>query len=294
MIPTAKGYFSGAGLFEIGIMNEGIEFIQSNDIDPDAIEFMDNNKHYFSHSVVDTSIEDLIVKDQPNADISVFTYPCKRYSTIADIHGVRTGENLFLHAFRHFAIEQPEAYVIENVPGIKKFRVVMEAMTQLPQYYVNVFCPVNASYWLPQDRKRLIIIGTKKPFSINAPTPAKIKPTIKDIIEENPVFEMPDYVVSRINGKYRDRPIVVDPNDDNAIAPTCLAHYAKDLGTRLLKDDSVPHGLRPFTVREYARLQGVPEDIVFKNKRSDYKLIGNGVPIQIGSWVGKELMRYFN
>ena len=75
----------------------------------------------------------------------------------------------FLHFFRHIAIEKPEMYIVENVPGMKKFKVVMEAMTKLPDYYVNVFCPVDASNWLPQKRKRLILIGTRKAFSISAP-----------------------------------------------------------------------------------------------------------------------------
>ena len=115
-------------------------------------------------------IKDKTVQEQPQSDIIVGTYPCTKYSAIADIHGTRTGDDLFLHFFRHIAIEQPEMYVVENVPGMKKFKVVMEAMTKLPNYYVNIFCPLNASLWLPQRRKRLILIGTKKPFSIAAPT----------------------------------------------------------------------------------------------------------------------------
>jgi DNA (cytosine-5)-methyltransferase 1 len=185
-------------------------------------------------------------------------------------------------------------YVVENVPGMKKFKVVMEAMTKLPDYYVTVFCPVDAANWLPQRRKRLILIGTKKPFPIHAPIPARNRPMLKDILEKDPVVEMPDYVISRINGKYRDQPIIVDPSLVNAMAPTCVAHYAKDLGTRLVKDPATEYGLRPFSIREYARLQGFPDDFHFENKRSSYKLIGNAVPVQMGKWIGDNVMRYFN
>ena len=69
---------------------------------------------------------------------------------------------------------------------------------------------------------------------------------------------MPAYVISRINGKYRDLPIIVDPDQSNIIAPTCVAHYSKDLSTRLVKDKSSKYGLRPFSIREFARLQGFP------------------------------------
>ena len=279
---------------EIGIMQAGIKVIQSLDLDTDATHCMKINSHYFSHSVLTIDIKDITVLEQPATDIIVGTYPCTKYSPIADIHGTRTGDDLFLHFFRHIAIEKPEMYIVENVPGIKKFKVVMEAMTKLPDYYLNVFCPVDASNWLPQRRKRLILIGAKKPFAINAPTQIANRPTLKNILEKNPEIEMPDYVIKRMNGKYRDLPIVVDPEISNALAPTCVAHYAKDLSTRLVKDKNAKYGMRPFSIREYARLQGFPDDFIFENKRSSYKLIGNAVPVHMGAWAGREAMRYFN
>ena len=78
------------------------------------------------------------------------------------------------------------------------------------------------------------------------------------------------------------------------MAPTCVAPYANDLGTRLVKDKKAKYGLRPVLVREYARLQGLPDDFKFENKRSSHKLIRNAAPVQMGEWVGKIAMRYFN
>jgi DNA (cytosine-5)-methyltransferase 1 len=291
--PTAKGYFSGAGGMEIGMMQAGVQMTQSLDLDKDAIECMQLNPHYFNHTILHKDIKDITVLEQNQSDIVVGTYPCTKYSAIADIHGTRTGDDLFLHFFRHIAIERPEMYIVENVPGMKKFQVVMEAMTRLPDYYVNVFCPIDAANWLPQRRKRLIVIGTREPFNIEDPQ-ISLRPKLRNIIEENPSYEMPDYVVARIQGKYRDQPIVVDPEDDDALAPTCVAHYAKDLGTRLVKDRNTPMGLRPFSIREYARLQGFPDDFNFPEKRSSYKLIGNAVAVDMGRWVGEQAMKYFN
>jgi len=292
--PTAKGYFSGCGGMEIGLMQAGINLIQSLDLDGDATKCMKANPHYFSHPVLHADIKDLTVLEQPQSDIIVGTYPCTKYSPIADIHGTRTGDDLFLHFFRHIAIARPEMYIVENVPGMKKFKVVMEAMTKLPDYYVHVFCPVDAANWLPQKRQRLILVGTRKPFSISHPTAVAKIPRIKDILEPSPKVDLPDYVIKRMNGGYRDLPIIVDPVDSKALAPTCVAHYAKDLSTRLVKDKNYPLGVRPFTVREYARLQGFPDDFHFEDKRSSYKLIGNAVPVHMGEWVGREAVRYFN
>lgn len=291
--PTAKGYFSGCGGMELGMMLAGVNVIQSLDLDKEATDCMKANSNYFAHQILTEDIKTKTVLDQTDSDIIIGTYPCTKYSPIADIHGTRTGDDLFLHFFRHIAIAKPEMYVVENVPGMKKFEVVMEAMTKLPDYYVNVFCPVDAAYWLPQRRKRLILIGTRKPFHIAAPKPSAKRVRLRDILEKEPQVEMPEYVLRRIKGKYRDLPIVIDPDDTDALAPTCVAHYAKDLSTRLVKDPNAEHGVRPFSIREYARLQGFPDDFHFPNRRSSYRLIGNAVPVHMGEWVGREVMRYF-
>lgn len=292
--PTANGYFSGAGLLEIGMQQAGIKMIQSLDIDPAATACMQRNPHYFSHKVLTCDIKEKTVREQPQSDIILGTYPCNKYSNMAELHDTCTGDDLFLHFFRLIALRRPEMYVVENVPGMKKFPVVMEAMTQLPDYYVNVFCPVDAANWLPQRRKRLLLIGTRRNFMFMAPTPANIRPKLRDLLEPSPAIELPQYVLNRLKGQYRDRPIIIDPAKPGAIAPTCLAHYAKDLGTRLVKDAKAKYGVRPFTVREYARLQGVPDDYHFDNTLESYRLIGNGVPVPMGRWLGLQAMKYFN
>ena len=205
-------------------MNAGIELVQSLDLDAEATECLKANPHYFSHSILNEDIKEKLVLEQCKTDIIVGTYPCTKYSAIADLHKARTGDDLFLHFFRHIALEKPEMYIVENVPGMKKFKVVMEAMTRLPDYYVHVFCPVDAAIWLPQRRKRLILVGTRKRIIINEPQIPSRRQKIKDILEKDPNVEMPEYVLHRIKGKYRDLPIIVDPEDENAIAPTCVAH----------------------------------------------------------------------
>ncbi len=207
--PTAKGYFSGCGGMELGMLQAGVNIIQLLDLDVEATACMKINSHYFSHTILIADIKDKTVLEQPKSDILIGTYPCTKYSPIADIHGTRTGDDLFLHFFRHIAIEKPEMYIVENVPGMKKFKVVMEAMTKLPDYYVHVFCPVDALNWLPQKRKRLILIGTRKLYNISAPNVILNRPKLKDILEKNPNVDMPAYVIKRIEGKYRDCPLLL-------------------------------------------------------------------------------------
>lgn len=275
---------------DLGLIEAGCQIVQALEYDPVCCETLRMN---FSHSVVSADIRGVTVLNQPRADFIALTFPCNHYSAIADIHGTRTGDDLFLHGFRHVVLEQPEAFVVENVPGMKKFKVVMECFTKIPDYYVQVFCPVDASNWLPQVRKRLILIATKKPFHIWAPQVNR-RVKLKDIMEKDVAIKIPEYVFARLKGKYRDRPIISDPERDD-IAPTCVAHYHKDLSTRLVKDRSFACGIRPYTVREYARLQGFPDWFRFAGSDSQaFKGIGNAVAIPVGRWIGEQLVRYFN
>lgn len=281
---TAKSYFSGAGGMDYGLSESGIEIIRSYEIDKTCCETLRLN---FTHEILETDITKITVLDQPKTDIMVGTFPCTKYSNIADIHGTRTGDDLFLHYFRHIALERPEMYIVENVPGMRKFRVVMEALTKLPDYYVRVECPVNANMWLPQERKRLILFGTRKPFD-NLEYPESIPLRMKDILENNPDVNIPDYVYSRLNGAYRDKPIITNAD---GIAPTCVAHYSKDVSTRLVNDGT---RIRPYSSREYARLQGFPDSFHFAGSERDiYKQVGNAVAVPMGRWVGQQAKRYF-
>ncbi|MBS0918365.1 MULTISPECIES: DNA cytosine methyltransferase [Providencia] len=287
---TVNSYFAGAGLMDIGLIQSGIHIGQAFELDKSACK---TYRHNLGDHVKECDIAQELVLEQDSCDGMIFTYPCTKYSTIADIHGVRTGDELFLHALRHLAIARPEFYVVENVPGMRAFPVVMEAMQKMPDYYVNVFCPIKSETWLPQKRSRLIIIGTKRYFT---PRPPENHKPIKliDILEIEPDINIPRSVYSRMNGEYRDLPIISDPINGE-LAPTCVAHYAKDKSTRLIADKTFPMGVRPYTVREYARLQGVPDWFKFPVSQTDaYRQIGNGVSVPVGAWIGDEIKRYMS
>lgn len=284
---TAKSYFSGAGGMDQGLSEAGINILQSYEIDSKCCETLKSN---FKHEICQADISKITVLDQDEADVFVGTFPCTKYSTIANLHGTRSGDDLFLHFFRHIALARPEVYIIENVEGMKKFKIVMEALTKLPGYYVRVECPVNANMWLPQQRKRLIVIGTKKPFD-NFKYPECEPTKLRDIVENKPTINIPQYVYNRLNGKYRDKPIISNPFNDD-IAPCCLAHYSSDVSTRMVQDGDL---VRPYTPLEYARLQGFPDSFKFSGSSSDkYKQIGNAVAVPMARWIGEQVQRYFN
>jgi DNA (cytosine-5)-methyltransferase 1 len=288
MMFTVNSYFSGGGLLDIGLIEAGIQIENSYEIDSTCCRVQADNLGDHVHQ---SDISEKLVQGD-NCDAMVFTYPCTKYSAISDIHGTRTGDELFLHALRHQALARPELYAVENVPGMRAFPVVMEAMTRMPDYYVQVFCPVEASTWLPQRRARLIIIGSKRRFNWRPPETGR-RISLLEILEEDPKVTLPKAIEHRMGGKYRDLPIISDPSRGD-IAPTCVAHYAKDKSTRLVVDKRFPLGVRPYSVREWARLQGVPDWYQFNCSDTDaYRMIGNGVAVPVGEWLGREMNRYF-
>lgn len=287
---TVNSYFCGAGLMDLGLVSAGIDVNQAFELDADACKTYRAN---FGDHIQQCDLAKQLVMEQDSCDGMVFTYPCTKYSTIGDIHGTRTGDELFLHALRHLAIARPEFYVVENVPGMRAFPVVMEAMTKMPDYYINVFCPIKSELWLPQRRDRLIIIGTKRPFTVRPPENSR-PISLAEILETSPEVTLPKAIKARMNGEYRDLPIISDPSKGD-IAPTCVAHYAKDKSTRLVVDKNYPMGVRPYSIREWARLQGVDDSFVFPvSNTAAYRQIGNGVPKQVGHWIGSEMIRYMN
>lgn len=287
---SVNSYFSGAGLMDVGLLNAGITIGQAFELDADACK---TYRHNLGDHVTQCDLSNQLVLEQDSCDGMVFTYPCTKYSTIADIHQTRTGDELFLHALRHLALARPEFYIVENVPGMRAFPVVMEAMSKLPDYYVQVFCPVESETWLPQRRSRLIIIGTRRPFSIRTPESTR-RVRLTDILEADPQVKTTKAIRNRMTGVYRDRPIISNPANDD-LAPTCMAHYAKDKSTRLVADKRFEFGVRPYTVREFARLQGLPDWFQFPvSDTAAYRQIGNGVSVPVGEWIGREITRYFS
>jgi DNA (cytosine-5)-methyltransferase 1 len=54
-----------------------------------------------------------------------------------------------------------------------------------------------------------------------------------------------------------------------------------------------PDELRPFSVRENARIQSFPDSWVFKGSMSEqYKQVGNAVPVNLAKEVGVSIINY--
>lgn len=56
-----------------------------------------------------------------------------------------------------------------------------------------------------------------------------------------------------------------------------------------------PDETRPFSIREYARIQSFPDEWEFSGGvGAQYRQIGNAVPVNLAKYIGKSLVHYLN
>ena len=284
---TVKSLFAGAGGLDCGFRQAGLNVVESYEFESNACDTLANAG---DGAVYKCDISRLLLENQIRTYVIAACFPCTHFSTA----GLRDGDELYLEAHRIIRCLEPELFVIENVPAMQRFDIVMEAFTKMPHYHVSCFVLNAADCGAPQNRKRLIIIGSRHPFAWNfSPVPESEKKRLIDILESNVDLPLSKGAMNRLNGKNKGQwPAHIYDPAEKEYGPTCVAHYAKDQGDQLTVDPG--NGtIRSFTVREYARLQGFPDDYPFaKGKVATLKQIGNAVSPYMAKAIGKEIVRY--
>lgn len=110
-------------------------------------------------------------RELPKLDIYVCGFPCQPFS----LAGKRLGSsdprsNIFLHCVQTIVKCCPSLFILENVPGIMScnsgeyFKSIRISLSQLTDYNIDYQILNTKDYGIPQNRKRLFIIGTLKPL----------------------------------------------------------------------------------------------------------------------------------
>jgi len=329
---TTFSFFSGGGVFDQGFKDAGYNVTVANECDPFAADFYEMNHKdtkLYRDAIQFISTQDLL-HEHGRPEVILLTFPCTNYSAMANLHGNRhhdsvvggskweryaeRGGDLFLHACRMVAWMQPKAFVIENVPGIKGMKIVMDTIKNIPMtrtgeklgtYYTFTYDKVNTKdFGLPQNRERIIIVGTSKKLK-KIPSlrkrPLERRHIVGEILEENPdvpgldgIDSLPDYIRRRLTGEpspktgkpYRDKPSI-KRNAEDEIANTCVAHYRKDQGTSMVERE--PGIITPYSIYEQAALQGM-EGFKLPQTLRTFEVIGNAVSRPVGFAIAEALL----
>lgn len=248
-------------------------------------------------TVFEGQIQTLLLENYPSqCPVFFITFPCDKYTEAANIHHEQTGDSLYLEALREIVLNYPEVVILENVYGLKKFKRVMQTFQCLPLYHCTEFLLYGEDF-THQKKKRVFLILHRQPYvfptleTYRLPKPGAI---LKDYLElDTPFRDIPPYVYTRLEGGYRDLPIIYHPNQIEAV--NLFTNYARDRSLFLVHDQRAPRGLRPFTVRETANLHGFPKDYQFLGPLGEtYDMVVDSVMPLMAYAIGKAISAYFS
>jgi len=156
--------FSGIGGFAKGISDAGytIKKHYFSEIDKHAIA---NYKYNFKNSIYVGSVTDFRGSSIAKPDIITFGSPCQDFSLAgkrAGMEGQRS--SLILEAIRIISETKPSVFIWENVKGAfssndgADFWGIISAFTNIGGYRLEwQLC--NTSWFLPQNRERIYLVG---------------------------------------------------------------------------------------------------------------------------------------
>jgi DNA (cytosine-5)-methyltransferase 1 len=278
---TVLDLFAGCGGLSLGFEANGFKTI--------GYEMEENATKTYNYNLLGECFNQELTTETiyPKADIVIGGPPCQPFSVGGKQLGLkdsRDGFPIFLSAIEQL---EPEVLLFENVRGMlyKNKWYLKEVIEELEKlgYYISYSLLNAKDYEVPQNRERVIVLGTKKKNRL----PKKIhrKVTAGDALgelafqfDENSKFFTES--MDRYVAKYEKASKCVNPRDLYLDRPartlTCrnLAGATGDMHRVRLKDGR----RRRITVREAARLQSFPDWFTFTGTEThQFNQIGNAV-----------------
>lgn len=331
---TSIELFAGGGGLALGLEKAGLEHILLNELMPEACETLRINRPNWNVVEGDVSKIDFS-SYRGKVDVVSGGFPCQTFSYAGKKAGFNDARGtLFFEFARVIKETQPKMFIGENVRGLlihdggRTLATIKSVLEDLGYVLVEPHVLKAIFYRVPQKRERLLLIGIRKDlseyFRFNWPKKAARMYTVGDALRKGELFDsdVPPSAGARFpkrkaeilamvppGGYWRDLPIDVQKEymkksfylpggrtgmarrmSWNAPCLTLLCSPSMNQTERCHPSES-----RPFTVREYARLQTFPDDWKFAgNTAMQYKQIGNAVPVNLAYVVGLSVVDALN
>jgi len=324
--------FAGAGGLALGLEEAGLDCVLLNEIDKNACQTLRANRPKWN--VVEGDVSKLDFKKyKGQIDVLTGGFPCQAFSYAGKKLGFEDARGTLFYEFARAVKEvKPLIAVGENVRGLlthEKGKTLAGMISILEELGYKVVPPqvLKAIFYnVPQKRERLLIVAIRKDLKIDFEFPAPNKKilTIKDALKKGVLFdkdvpksEGQKYPKDKADimklvppgGYWRDLPLPIQKAymkqsfylgggktgmarrmswDEPSLTLTCAP--AQKQTERCHPDET-----RPFTVREYARIQTFPDDWEFSGSTtSQYKQIGNAVPVNLAKALGHQIIKALN
>ena len=160
--------------FELACVEKGMksECVFTSEIKPYAVDVLKQNH---PEEKIQGDITQIDAKDIPDFDFLLAGFPCQAFSTAGKRLGFSdTRGSLFFEVARILKEKQPYGFILENVEGLvkhnlankndktgKTLSVILKTLGELG-YHVSWRVLNAKDFGVPQDRKRIYIVGTKK------------------------------------------------------------------------------------------------------------------------------------
>lgn len=253
----------------------------------------------------------------PDHDLLLGGFPCQPFSiagvskknSLGRQHGFldKTQGTLFFDIARIIEHKRPKAFMLENVKNLvshdkkKTFKVITETLEELGYSVYNKV--LDAKYYVPQHRERIIIVGFDKSIfkeneNFQFPKPPDTELAIEDILEKKveDKYTLSDKLWNYLQEHKRKHQAKGNGfgyglTDIKGVSRTISARYYKD-GSEILIPQGGNKNPRRLTPRECARLQGFPDSFIIPvSNNQAYKQFGNSVAMPLIQAVGKNIIK---
>jgi len=201
--PIAVDLFAGAGGLSLGFEQAGFDIMASVEIDPihcSAHKYNFPMCKTICRSVVDVTgeyVREVSGIGEKEIDVVIGGAPCQGFSLIGK-RALDDDRNKLVYHYVRLVLElKPKYFIFENVKGLtvgkhKQFLVeIMDAFKDGGYDVVGDYKVLNAAdYGVPQDRRRLFLMGGRKGITLPSyPEPLSIRTTVGDAIGDIPDAE---------------------------------------------------------------------------------------------------------
>lgn len=308
--------FCGCGGMSKGLTDAGLNIIAGIDIWDKAVESYNKNFEHkafcqdltkFTPEMFDQTYN----KENKTVDILVGGPPCQSFSIAGKRDKNDPRNALFMEYVKYLDYFSPKAFIMENVIGMLSKKtangenVIDIIMEQLNRNYNCIINKLYASdFEVPQNRRRVIIIGIRKDLNIIPKEPTPIIKSVKDRVPVKTVLIPKDEVDERyylseraIEGIENKKKVnkekgygfgaqILNPEKPSYTIP---ARYWKDGYDALVKYNETE--IRRLTITELKRIQSFPDTYIINGSNKDIIMqIGNAVACKFAYHLGKYII----
>lgn len=318
-------FFAGCGGLDLGFKQAGFDVVWANEFDKNIHATYRLN--HPSTILCESDLRTIDDSEIPDADGFIGGPPCQSWSVGGKGRGLQDERGqLFLKYIEIIKKKHPKFFVIENVFGmlthqhISTFLSFIEILENA-DYRVHYAVLNAADYRIPQDRKRVFIVGfsNKLKCSFSFPEPEKHKVSLRQSIGDlsaNPHFysdfdKVPtpqisnhDVYTGSFDAKFMARNRVrswdetsftIQAQAKNAPLHPQAPPMRYISPSQRIFEPGYEHLYRRLSVRECARIQSFPDSFkfIYTDVKMGYKMIGNAVPPRLAKYIALSVRKAF-